>query len=181
MYVFLLNQLVSTRKKIKGQIANGLTLINLGLGITAIMFILQGSIWYGFLFIALAALFDRFDGMVARRLKIESELGKQLDSLSDLVSFGVAPALLVQQATLMPLSFVGGLAVVLFILCGALRLARFNITDSPNEFIGLPITGAGCILAFSTLFNDQLPETFFVIFMICLSGLMISNIRVKKV
>lgn len=99
------------------------------------MFILQGSIWYGFLFIALAALFDRFDGMVARKMKIESELGKQLDSLSDLVSFGVAPALLVQQATLMPLSFVGGLAVVLFILCGALRLARFNITDSPNDLL----------------------------------------------
>lgn len=140
--MFLLNQLDLTRKKIKGQLANILTLINLGFGITAIMFIFQGSIWYGFLFIAIAALFDRFDGLVARKLRIETELGKQLDSLSDLVSFGVAPALLVQQASLMPLTIIGGTAVVLFILCGALRLARFNITDSPNEFIGLPITAA---------------------------------------
>ncbi|MBM7838048.1 CDP-diacylglycerol--serine O-phosphatidyltransferase [Alkalihalobacillus xiaoxiensis] len=178
--MFLLNQLDLTRKKIKGQLANILTLINLGFGITAIMFIFQGSIWYGFLFIAIAALFDRFDGLVARKLRIETELGKQLDSLSDLVSFGVAPALLVQQASLMPLTIIGGTAVVLFILCGALRLARFNITDSPNEFIGLPITAAGCILAFLTLFNDTLSPVVYIAIMISLSGLMISNIRVKK-
>ncbi|GAF17947.1 LOW QUALITY PROTEIN: CDP-diacylglycerol-serine O-phosphatidyltransferase [Bacillus sp. JCM 19046] len=178
--MFLLNQLDLTRKKIKGQLANILTLINLGFGITAIMFIFQGSIWYGFLFIAIAALFDRFDGLVARKLRIETELGKQLDSLSDLVSFGVAPALLVQQASLMPLTIIGGTAVVLFILCGALRLARFNITDSPNEFIGLPITAAGAILAFLTLFNDTLSPVVYIAIMISLSGLMISNIRVKK-
>ncbi|WP_054711531.1 CDP-diacylglycerol--serine O-phosphatidyltransferase [Bacillus sp. JCM 19041] len=179
--MFLLNQIYLTSKKIKGQLANILTLINLGFGVTAIMFTLQGSIRMGLLFIAVAALFDRFDGLVARKMNIETELGKQLDSLSDLVSFGVAPALLVYQASLVPFSFTGGLAVVLFILCGALRLARFNITDSPNEFIGLPITAAGCLLAFFTLFNQNLSSTVFIAITISLSGLMISNFRVRKV
>lgn len=89
--MFLLDYLDHTIKKIKSQSANALTLLNLSLGSFAILFILRDELKLSLLLIFLAALADRFDGMVARKLNIESELGKQLDSMCDIISFGIAP------------------------------------------------------------------------------------------
>ncbi|SDC18437.1 CDP-diacylglycerol--serine O-phosphatidyltransferase [Shouchella lonarensis] len=178
--MFLLEQLSITTKKIKTQLANIATLANLGAGVTAILLTLQGNTNAGLLFIIIAAMLDRLDGYLARKLNITSELGKQLDSLSDLVSFGVAPAVLIFQLSLTEIGFIGGVAVVLFITCGALRLARFNITESQNEFIGLPITAAGCLLVFFSLFHGNIGAPMYTVLMISLAGLMISNIRIKK-
>src|SRR5690625_2336866 len=86
--------------KIKSQLANGITLMNLSFGVMAIIFVVNGSEKLALLFILLAALFDRFDGKVARKFNIESASGKELDSLCDLVSFGVAPALLIYHSIL---------------------------------------------------------------------------------
>jgi CDP-diacylglycerol--serine O-phosphatidyltransferase len=98
--MFLLDVLDQTLKKLKSQTANVVTLINLSLGGFAIVFGLHGNLRLSLLLIFIAALADRFDGMIARKFNIESELGKQLDSMSDIISFGVAPALLLYQGIL---------------------------------------------------------------------------------
>lgn len=170
-----------TMKKLKSQVANMVTLSNLFFGGFSIIFTIQGDLNYSIFFIFLAALFDRFDGMIARKLKIESELGKQLDSMSDIISFGVAPALLLYQGIIHYFSNSGIFITVFFIGCGAFRLARFNITENHGYFHGLPITAAGCILTFSYLGVGVLPPIFYLFFMILLSFLMISTIKIRKV
>lgn len=154
--------------------------MNLGLGGFAILFILQGQYGLTVAFICAAAIFDSLDGKVARKLNIESELGKQLDSLCDIISFGVAPAILLYQSTLQDFGIAGSIAAILFIACGAIRLARFNITEQDGFFVGLPITAAGCILTVSHLLNFAVPAPVFMFIILTLSVLMISHFRIKK-
>ncbi|MBU8905594.1 CDP-diacylglycerol--serine O-phosphatidyltransferase [Desertibacillus haloalkaliphilus] len=179
--MFLLQHLDHTIKKIKSQTANLLTIINLSLGSFALVFIIQGELRTSLLLITLAAFFDRLDGMVARKLNITSDLGKQLDSLCDIISFGVAPSLLLYQAVLSEFGFAGAFFTIIFIACGAIRLARFNVSESPGFFIGLPITAAGCLLTVSFLFVSLLPSYVFMFFILILSLLMISTLKVRKV
>ncbi len=157
------------------QIPNLFTLLNLFFGCIAIVFILQNGIiiitdengtqlidiperiWIASLFIGLAAIVDFIDGFVARMFKASSEFGKQLDSLADLVSFGVAPGLIIYQ--FLRLSFAqeeGGMDVSmiwllpsLFIPCAAAyRLARFNLDNSQSFlFKGLPVPAVGLFIA----------------------------------
>ncbi len=101
-----------------------------------------------------AMFFDAFDGRVARMTKTQSEFGVELDSLADVISFGVAPALLVYKWALAPLGFVGLMLSFAYAACGALRLARFNVLahrgdkGSSRFFVGLPIPlAAGAIVA----------------------------------
>jgi CDP-diacylglycerol---serine O-phosphatidyltransferase len=99
-----------------------------------------------------AMFFDGFDGRVARLTKTQSQFGVELDSLADLVSFGVAPAMLVYKWALGPLGFIGLFVAFLYTACGALRLARFNVlsqrADSSRFFVGLPIPlAAGVIVS----------------------------------
>ncbi|WP_088102562.1 CDP-diacylglycerol--serine O-phosphatidyltransferase [Halalkalibacter urbisdiaboli] len=178
--MFLLHQLDHTVKKMKGQIANALTIINLALGTFAIIFIIQNELRMGLFFITIAAVCDRLDGAAARRLNISSEFGKQLDSLSDLVSFGVAPALIIYQAVLFEFGFIGAFFAILFISCSAIRLARFNVIESDGYFIGLPITAAGCILTLNILMVEYVPNYIFMFVTMLLSILMISLFRIKK-
>ncbi len=106
--------------------------------------------------ILVASFFDLFDGKVARATNSTSRFGIEFDSLADLVSFGVAPGLLMYLWTLIPLGRMGWLAAFLFMVCGALRLARFNamIDDVSSEhFIGLPIPVAAWFLASTVIFH----------------------------
>ena len=133
---------------IKQNVPNTITCMNLFSGCMAIVFAFKfcdivGG-WHGyewsFLFIALAALFDFCDGLCARLLHAYSALGKELDSLSDLVSFGVAPAALVFNQMQVNGSHPMSYAAFLIAIFGALRLAKFNIDDrQTSSFIGLPI------------------------------------------
>ncbi|GIO27546.1 CDP-diacylglycerol--serine O-phosphatidyltransferase [Ornithinibacillus bavariensis] len=166
--------------KIKSQLANIITLMNLEFGIISIILMAKGSFHLSLLFIFLAVFFDRFDGMVARKLNIESDFGKELDSLSDLVSFGVAPGLLVYMTILNKLPGVGLSLIVIYILCGAIRLARYNVKEFDGAFYGIPITVAGFLMAFSVLFSNHLPIMFYVILTSILAVLMVSNIRIQK-
>lgn len=157
------------------QIPNAFTLLNLVFGCVAIICILQPGetlayidgamlytslpekIWWGSVFIGIAALVDFLDGFVARLFKAESEMGKQLDSLADLVSFGVAPALIMYQ--LLRITFLADenaisqsvwvLAPVLLIpAAAAYRLARFNLDKSQSfGFKGVPVPAAGLLIA----------------------------------
>jgi CDP-diacylglycerol--serine O-phosphatidyltransferase len=178
--MFWLERLDQSFKRIKGQTANILTVLNLTLGILGIYFLIEGDLKRCFFAIFIASFIDRFDGLVARKLQIESELGKQLDSLSDLISFGVVPAFLLYQSTLNEFGLSGILFTIIFIVCGAIRLARFNIVEFSGHYTGIPITVAGCLLAVSYLTNEIIPSQIFMFLIIILSFLMISTIEVKK-
>ncbi|TYS44351.1 CDP-diacylglycerol--serine O-phosphatidyltransferase [Bacillus infantis] len=178
--MFLLEVFDSTVKKLKTQTANALTLLNLSLGGFAIIYSLNGSLNLSLLLIFIAALADRFDGMLARKLNIESELGKQLDSMSDIISFGVAPALLIYQSILFDFGAPGSFFTVFYIACGAFRLARFNISENTGYFTGLPITAAGCLATLSFLAVPYFPQHFYLYLMMLLSLLMISPFRLRK-
>ncbi|MDR7072839.1 CDP-diacylglycerol--serine O-phosphatidyltransferase [Fictibacillus barbaricus] len=180
MFMLERERIDSTFKKVKAQSANFLTLINLSLGALALLFMINNDLKIGFILIFLAGLFDRFDGMVARKLNIESEFGKQLDSLCDLISFGIAPAFLIYQAVLHQFGVPGMIFTIIFIVCGAIRLARFNITEFTGSFVGVPITVAGCLMAAAYLSINFVPAFFFMFLTIGLSFLMISTISVKK-
>lgn len=179
--MFLSDVLDHTIRKLKAQTANVLTLANLGLGGFAIIAGMNGQLHLSVVLIFIAALADRFDGMAARKLQIESELGKQLDSMSDIISFGVAPALLLYQGILFLFGFPGAFFTIFYIGCGAFRLARFNISESNGYFTGLPITAAGCLLTLSYLFVPYLPPYLFLFIILILSLMMISTFTLKKV
>jgi CDP-diacylglycerol--serine O-phosphatidyltransferase len=127
-------------------IPNLLTLLALCLGLTAIRFAFEGSIEWAVSAIATAAVLDGLDGRVARALKGTSKFGAELDSLADFVDFGVAPGIVLYVAGLNRLNGLGWLVVLLFVMAGALRLARFNVMiDDPDQpawrktfFVGMP-------------------------------------------
>ncbi|NLB88550.1 MAG: CDP-diacylglycerol--serine O-phosphatidyltransferase, partial [Syntrophomonadaceae bacterium] len=129
-----------------------------------------------------AALMDGLDGKVARYFNTSSELGKQLDSLSDLVSFGIAPSLLILSQVNTGGIFVPMLIVYLiYICCGAYRLARFNTMHITKYFQGIPITAAGILVALYSLATLPNYRVFTIIFMLLLSILMVSKIKIPKI
>ncbi|HHY72930.1 MAG TPA: CDP-diacylglycerol--serine O-phosphatidyltransferase [Bacillus bacterium] len=178
--MFLAQYIDHTIKKIKSQAANILTILNLGFGVCSLLAIVQGQFQLGLLLIFIASLSDRFDGLVARKLHIESEFGKQLDSMCDIVSFGIAPALLTYLHVLHEFGAAGILFTLIYIACGAIRLAKFNITENNGYFTGLPITVAGIVLTFSTLGISIFPSYVFMYFTIGLALLMVSSFKLKK-
>lgn len=132
-------------------------------GFFAIMAALTGDYERGAMAIMVAGVFDGLDGRVARAMNATSAFGKEYDSLADFLSFGIAPAVLIHQWALTPFSRVGWAGAFLFAVCGALRLARFNVQKSaPTEdvakrfFQGLPIPAAAGILAATLLFYQEI-------------------------
>lgn len=149
------------------KLADSITLFNLFCGILAI---LLNELLLGTILILLGALFDFLDGKIAR-IYGPSKLGAELDSLADLVTFGVAPAVLVFTANTF--------AVILFPLAAAYRLARFNTQQKKQYFIGLP-TPAAAILLLLFAWLPFMSSILLNIIVLALSFLMISTIKVKK-
>ena len=110
-----------------------LTSVNLFFGVLSLVRSVQGQYDFAALFIALSILLDGLDGLVARLTGTASDFGRELDSLSDLIAFGVAPAFLAYSWALSGLGRVGVAVTFAFVLCGALRLARFNIQVSSTD------------------------------------------------
>jgi len=138
------------RKKGIYLIPNLFTSGNLFCGVFAIISVFNGQFSTAATAILIATVFDILDGKLARLTNTTSRFGVEYDSLSDLVSFGVAPALLAYAWGLQSYGRLGWVAVFLFIVCGALRLARFNVQVSGPEskgFIGLPIPAAATLVA----------------------------------
>ena len=155
------------------------TAANLLLGVSAITTVINYNFPLSAALIVLAAILDRADGIVARRYNAASAFGKEFDSLADLVSFGVAPAALLYSSALVHhLSIPGLLCFLLFTLCGALRLARFNVAPSTTFFLGIPITIAGAMLAILVLIVPSTPVA--LVLSIILALLMVSNVRIPK-
>jgi CDP-diacylglycerol--serine O-phosphatidyltransferase len=164
----------------KSWIPNLLTSLNLFAGILAIMLTITSHVYWAAGLIWGAILFDGADGRVARRLNVASDFGKELDSLADLVSFGVAPTMLLYFMAFSHYGWWIYPVIGLFPVAGALRLARFNVQDIKGYFVGLPIPAAGGLLTLLALFSQVLPEIILIMGLLCLSGLMVSTIRVPK-
>ena len=154
---------------VRSLLPNVLTLIALCAGLTAIRFGLQGRWESAVIAIAVAAVFDALDGRMARLLKGTSKFGAELDSLSDVISFGVAPALLMYLWALRDLKGAGWVLALAFCVCCALRLARFNTAEenpsapswSKNFFVGVPAPGAAGLALLPLIADLHLENDFF--------------------
>ncbi|WP_045216667.1 CDP-diacylglycerol--serine O-phosphatidyltransferase [Desulfonatronovibrio magnus] len=142
---------------------NLLTTASLFIGFMGILWAIEGRFHLTAIAILGACVFDGLDGKIARLTNSSSDFGIQFDSLSDLVSFGVCPALTMYLWQLGSFDQAGLAVAFLFMACGALRLARFNLItkSSPKKFfVGLPIPAAACTLAAFILFSSYLPHSF---------------------
>ncbi|MEH7549486.1 MULTISPECIES: CDP-diacylglycerol--serine O-phosphatidyltransferase [Bacillaceae] len=162
----MINQLVKN-------VPNLFTIGNLLCGVLSITSNMSGLLELASVFIFFSAILDLLDGRVARKLKVNSEFGVELDSLADIVSFGVAPALLFHSIAAP--SLLTSLAFILFPTMGALRLAKFSVKPTIGYFKGLPIPAAGLPLAGMGFF---LYSNAWITLILAL--LMVSPIRVKK-
>lgn len=159
------------------RIPNFITLINGSLGFLAIIFSLKSKFLLASILILLAAILDGLDGFLARKLNAVSKIGKELDSLSDLVSFAVAPALLL--IIKFDLNFYLIIVGILLVASSEYRLARYNVSSNVKGFSGVPTTLSAIILAFISMFLNS-------VFIICililfLAILQVSHIKVKRV
>ncbi|MEP0711074.1 CDP-diacylglycerol--serine O-phosphatidyltransferase [Algoriphagus sp.] len=146
--------------KIKSHIPNSLTLLNLLSGVIGIIWVINGNIVSGAYFILFAAVFDFFDGFAARLLHVQGELGKQLDSLADLVSFGVLPGMILFQMTKVSteIEWLPYLTLIVPLL-SAMRLAKFNLdTRQSDKFIGLPTPANALFISTLPYFAIQWPS-----------------------
>ncbi len=172
------------RRKTVYILPNLFTTVNLAAGFYSILLAQSGKWLYAAWVIMLAVLFDNLDGKVARLTHTESQFGVEYDSLSDLVSFGVAPAFLVYTFALKDFGRLGIIASFLFLICGALRLARFNVQTAQKEFFtGLPIPGGAAVVSSITLLFQKYSinsHILFLIIMYILAFLMISPIRYRS-
>ena len=165
---------------------NIFTSINLFCGFYAVIASINGKFVAASLAILIGVMFDILDGKIARATHTTSRFGIEYDSLADLVSFGLAPGVMVYLWALRPLGRLGWLAGFLFMACGALRLARFNSqvdTTSSEYFVGLPIPGAAVMAATTVLFchrlgiSGKINPVFILLLLYTLSFLMVSTIK----
>ena len=165
---------------------NTLTLGGMFCGFYAILASFKGHFIFSAWAILIAVIFDGLDGWVARLTNSTTKFGIQLDSLSDLVAFGVAPAVLIYSWGLQPYGRLGWGASFLYVICGALRLARYNVqmgTSESKAFVGLPIPAAGIVVASLVLFYHEVIGTLagrnYIILSLpfLLAALMVSTMR----
>ena len=165
---------------------NLITTGSLFAGFYAIVASIDGRFYAAAVAILVSLVLDGLDGRIARITKSTSGFGVQYDSLADLVSFGVAPGILVYLWALKPYHQFGWVAAFLFVVCGALRLARFNVQQGsidPRYFNGLPIPAAATMIATAIIFYYQIGEwaperhVYILVMIYLLSFLMVSNIK----
>ena len=146
-------------KKARMILPNALTLIGVCIGLSSIKFALDSKFELSVIAIIFAALFDALDGRVARLIKGTSKVGKELDSLTDVISFGVAPAFIMYFWNLNNLGKFGWLLCLIYVVCVALRLARFNINSNvepswrDNFFEGVPSPAGGILVLMPLMFS----------------------------
>lgn len=155
-------------------------------GFYGIVSTLNGNYLTAAWFILIASVFDGLDGKVARLTGTVSKFGVEYDSLADLVAFGVAPGLLMYSWALKPFGKLGWLAAFLYVVCGALRLARFNVqvtTVESKRFVGLPIPAAASMVAACVILlhhlggTGEIKKVSVLILIYVLAMLMVSNFR----
>ncbi|MFP4332923.1 MAG: CDP-diacylglycerol--serine O-phosphatidyltransferase [Campylobacterales bacterium] len=153
------------------------------IGVLSIIYSIKGDLSLAGWLIVIAAVFDGLDGRIARATGTTSRFGMEFDSLSDAISFGVAPAILLFCSFGEEYGKFGVLVSALFVVFGAVRLARFNVTtvSEPNVFIGVPIPAAAVFVVSWVLFlhNYKIPllEPVMLFFILLVAFLMVSNVR----
>lgn len=170
---------------------NTLTVCNMVIGILAVCLMIHNRILSGIklacYLIYVAVIFDMLDGHLARYFNTSSQLGKQLDSFADFVTFGIAPVVVfISNMKYVPWYIM--IIVLIYPLAGVFRLARYNLQESSEYYIGLPITASGFIMVSVLLINSYIHSEYtwdFVIFYmllaIVLSVMMVSNFRVNRI
>ncbi|HEY5594245.1 MAG TPA: CDP-diacylglycerol--serine O-phosphatidyltransferase, partial [Nitrospiria bacterium] len=171
-------------------IPNLLTTGNLFSGYYAIIAVFNANYLYAAMAILLAMAFDVLDGKSARLTKSTSRFGVEYDSLADLVSFGVAPGLLIYSWALSSYGRIGWIAAFLYVVCGALRLARFNVQVGSVEskhFVGLPIPAAAGVIASLVVLDQhilqmgtEIKPLLILGFIYVLAFLMVSSFRYRS-
>ena len=145
-------KIIADKKNARVILPNMLTLIGVCIGLTSIRFALDGKFEFAIIAIIFAAIIDGLDGRIARLIKGTSKVGKELDSLTDMISFGVAPAFIMYFWKLNTLGRFGWLVCLIYVICVALRLARFNVNSNQepswrdNFFEGVPSPAGGILV-----------------------------------
>jgi len=166
------------------QLANLLTALSLVCGFISIIFSLESHFTFASWSIIISVICDGLDGQIARKNQAPSEFGKEFDSLVDVVSFGIAPAILGYIFVYRDFHVWATLALFIYLFCGVMRLAKYNITPKEklvNYFYGVPTTASGGMLAsFILLYRKytRLPSPFiFVLLVLILAFMMVSRVR----
>ena len=152
-------KIIPEKKNARVILPNMLTLIGVCIGLTSIRFALSGEFGFAIIAIIFAALIDGLDGRIARLIKGTSKVGKELDSLTDMISFGVAPAFIMYFWILNTLGRFGWLLCLIYVICVALRLARFNVNSNQdpswkdNFFEGVPSPAGGILVLTPLIIN----------------------------
>ncbi len=152
-------KVITDKKNARMLLPNMLTLFGVCIGLTSIRFALDGKFEFAIIAVIFAALIDGLDGRIARLIKGTSKVGKELDSLTDMISFGVAPAFIMYFWKLNTLGRFGWLLCLIFVICVALRLARFNINSNQepswrdNFFEGVPSPAGGILVLTPLIFS----------------------------
>jgi CDP-diacylglycerol--serine O-phosphatidyltransferase len=152
-------KIVPEKKSARVILPNMLTLIGVCIGLTSIRFALDGRYEFAIIAIIIAAVIDGLDGRIARLIKGTSKVGKELDSLTDMISFGVAPAFIMYFWKLNELGRLGWLICLIYVICVALRLARFNVNTGQepswrdNFFEGVPSPAGGILVLTPLIFS----------------------------
>ena len=178
-----------SKKNPKSLLPNALTIFGVCLGLSSIKFALDSNYAMSVIAIGFAAILDTLDGRVARLIKGTSKVGKELDSLTDVISFGVAPSFVMYFWTVNEIGKIGWMVVLIFTVCCALRLARFNLTEIDesetwkiNFFEGVPSPAAGglillpLILSLSNLIKFENTAVISSVVILITSILMVSKI-----
>lgn len=162
------------------KLADLFTIANLACGIGSIILSMQGRFKFGALLLFVAVIFDVLDGKVAGLMHQKNAFGKQIDSMSDLVSFGVAPMLLFYS--LYAPSLAVSVLLLFFIVCGMFRLARYNITETAG-FEGVPITINGVLFPLLYLIYGSFPASIqlWPLIILVQGLLMISTVKVSRI
>lgn len=166
------------------QLANLLTGLSLLCGFVSIIFSLESQFTFASWAIILSVIFDGLDGQLARKNPIPSEFGKELDSLVDVIAFGLAPSILGYIFVYQKFHFWATLALFIYLVSSVIRLAKYNITpkaELSNYFYGLPTTISGGVLASFILiyrrYTQSPPPVIFLLLVLILAMLMVSKIR----
>ena len=152
-------KIIADKKNARVILPNMLTLIGVCIGLTSIRFALSGEFHLAIIAIIIAALIDGLDGRIARLIKATSKVGKELDSLTDVISFGVAPAFIMYFWKLNELGRIGWLICLIYVVCVALRLARFNVNSGKepswrdNFFEGVPSPAGGVLVLMPLIYS----------------------------
>lgn len=159
--------------------------MNMFCGGASIIASISGKYKLGIALVIMAGIFDRYDGAVARKFNTSSDLGVQLDSMADALSFGLAPAILIYmkefksiEKALYPLAII----TIIYIVCGLFRLARYNAYGLDNGyFTGIPITACGMFLVALGLLSNMLNYYLYAIILLVLAYSMVSKHKIKKI